>query len=276
MSGYEIYAVRYAALRTRRSELFYRHSSYGEPDAEIEMAYYFWVLRGSGETIVVDTGFGPAGRSAPGPNVPRAADRCGARAGDRPGVGLDRRRHAFPLRPRREPRRLPEGAADRAGDRARILGGADGRAIPVRLARRAGGGRVHREGPPRKVVSERPRERRRSWTESPRSRSADIRPDSSSRWSRGTTGPVVLASDAVHFYEELELERPFAVMHDLERMYAAYGVLEEFARSGAIVVPGHDPDVARRHASAGDSDPTVVPHRLKHTYHDRLQRSKRR
>ena len=69
-------------------------------------------------------------------------------------------------------------------------------------------------------------------------------------------GKVVLASDAVHFYEELELERPFAVMHDLERMYAAFDVLKDFARSGATVVPGHDPDVARRHG-VGDSNPTT-------------------
>ena len=47
-------------------------------------------------------------------------------------------------------------------------------------------------------------------------------------------------------------------MHDLERMYAAYDLLEQLARSGATVVPGHDPDVARRHAPAGDSEPTAV------------------
>ena len=43
----------------------------------------------------------------------------------------------------------------------------------------------------------------------------------------------MLASDAVHFYEELELERPFAVMHDLEQMYAAYDVLKGLAQAGA-------------------------------------------
>ncbi len=57
-------------------------------------------------------------------------------------------------------------------------------------------------------------------------------------------GDVVLASDAAHFREELELRRPFAVLHDLERMYAAYDLLEELAAAGAVVVPGHDPGVA--------------------------------
>jgi glyoxylase-like metal-dependent hydrolase (beta-lactamase superfamily II) len=68
---------------------------------------------------------------------------------------------------------------------------------------------------------------------------------------RGKTGDVVLASDAVHFYEELELERPFAVMHDLEQMYAAYDVLKGLAAAGATVVPGHDPEVGRRFEQVG-------------------------
>ena len=35
---YEVQAVRYGTLRTSKAELFHRHESYGEPDAEIEMA----------------------------------------------------------------------------------------------------------------------------------------------------------------------------------------------------------------------------------------------
>ncbi len=56
---YEIDAVRYGTLRSRKAELFYRHGSYGEPDVEIDMAYYFWLLRDGDETIVVDCGFDP-------------------------------------------------------------------------------------------------------------------------------------------------------------------------------------------------------------------------
>ena len=65
----------------------------------------------------------------------------------------------------------------------------------------------------------------------------------------------MLASDAVHFYEELEFDRPFSVVGDLAEMYAAYDVLKELARAGAKVVPGHDPEVARRYPrvqAAGD------------------------
>ncbi len=40
------------------------------------------------------------------------------------------------------------------------------------------------------------------------------------------------------------------MIHDLERMYAAYDLLKGLARAGAVVVPGHDPDVGRSHPRA--------------------------
>jgi glyoxylase-like metal-dependent hydrolase (beta-lactamase superfamily II) len=57
---YEVTAIRYASLHTRKSELFYRYEAYHEPDAAIDMDYFFWVLKGGGRTILVDTGFDPA------------------------------------------------------------------------------------------------------------------------------------------------------------------------------------------------------------------------
>ena len=56
---YEVAALRYGTRRTRKSECYHRWSSYGEPDAEIGMDYFFWVLRNGDSTIVVDTGFHP-------------------------------------------------------------------------------------------------------------------------------------------------------------------------------------------------------------------------
>jgi glyoxylase-like metal-dependent hydrolase (beta-lactamase superfamily II) len=61
-----------------------------------------------------------------------------------------------------------------------------------------------------------------------------------------TAGPVVLASDAVHLYEELEQERPFGILVDLEQMYDAYSRLKRMQAQGALIVPGHDPDVRNR------------------------------
>jgi glyoxylase-like metal-dependent hydrolase (beta-lactamase superfamily II) len=68
----------------------------------------------------------------------------------------------------------------------------------------------------------------------------------------GERGDVVLTSDAVHFYEELELDRPFGVVADLEAMYGAYDLVKHLgAEPGATVVPGHDPEVMARFPDLG-------------------------
>ena len=45
-------------------------------------------------------------------------------------------------------------------------------------------------------------------------------------------GPVVLASDAVHYYEELERDRPFSTVANLAEMYAAFDQIRELAAAG--------------------------------------------
>ena len=63
----------------------------------------------------------------------------------------------------------------------------------------------------------------------------------------GIEGPIVLTSDAVHYYEELDLDRPFAVLVDLEEMYAAYTLLRELAAvPDTRLVAAHDPAVLDR------------------------------
>jgi glyoxylase-like metal-dependent hydrolase (beta-lactamase superfamily II) len=61
-----------------------------------------------------------------------------------------------------------------------------------------------------------------------------------------TDGQVRLTSDAVHLYDEFDHGRPFGVFTDLEAMFASYEVVGATIDDGALMVPGHDPDVARR------------------------------
>jgi glyoxylase-like metal-dependent hydrolase (beta-lactamase superfamily II) len=62
---------------------------------------------------------------------------------------------------------------------------------------------------------------------------------------------VVLASDAMHFYEEVERDRPFAVRTDLPGMYRAYDTLAQLAgQPGTRLVAGHDPAVRDRNVSS--------------------------
>ncbi len=59
-------------------------------------------------------------------------------------------------------------------------------------------------------------------------------------------GKFVLASDATHFYANLEEDRPFSIVHNLSRMYGAFDLVRSLADSPAHVVPGHDPEVMQR------------------------------
>ena len=60
---------------------------------------------------------------------------------------------------------------------------------------------------------------------------------------RTARGWVVLASDALHYYEELERGIPFAVAFNLSDMIAAHDRIRELADSDDHVVPAHDPRV---------------------------------
>ena len=58
-------------------------------------------------------------------------------------------------------------------------------------------------------------------------------------------GQVILASDAVHVYEEIDEERPFAIFYDLPGMLEGYRRIKRLAASRDLIVPGHDQRVAR-------------------------------
>jgi glyoxylase-like metal-dependent hydrolase (beta-lactamase superfamily II) len=59
-------------------------------------------------------------------------------------------------------------------------------------------------------------------------------------------GWVVLASDAVHFTQNLADDRPAPILHAMPDVYAAFDRVRELADAPELVVPGHDPEVTRR------------------------------
>jgi glyoxylase-like metal-dependent hydrolase (beta-lactamase superfamily II) len=242
----EVLAIRYGSLQARKSNLFYRYSSYGDADAEAEMAYYFWLLRDAGRTVLIDTGFEPqAGRSRGRTCLvePLAAlaalgvepadvstvvithfhyDHIGnIGAFENAEVVVPRTELEFwsgPLAAREQYAEhtdqaavaLIEGLADQG--RLRTTDGEE-EVLPGVTAIRVGG---HSPGQTVIVVA-------------------------------GEDGDVVLASDAIHFYEEFELDRPFGVVDDLAAMYRAYDLLRDLEGApGAVLVPGHDPAVATK------------------------------
>jgi glyoxylase-like metal-dependent hydrolase (beta-lactamase superfamily II) len=60
-------------------------------------------------------------------------------------------------------------------------------------------------------------------------------------------GPVVLASDAAHYYENLEKETPFAVLENMYLMLEGFRKLRKLVPTTAHLVPGHDPEVLKRY-----------------------------
>lgn len=59
-------------------------------------------------------------------------------------------------------------------------------------------------------------------------------------------GPVVLASDASHFYANIEGDRPYSIVDHIPSMYDAFDWITDQAGGTANVVPGHDPLVLER------------------------------
>ena len=60
-------------------------------------------------------------------------------------------------------------------------------------------------------------------------------------------GWVVLASDASHFYANMEQVRPFPIVYSVADMVAGYARLRALAESPQHIVPGHDPKVMERY-----------------------------
>jgi glyoxylase-like metal-dependent hydrolase (beta-lactamase superfamily II) len=252
---YDVLAVRFATRRTVASEVYLNYQFYGEPDRPLGMDYFFWVLRNSARTIVVDTGFTPAvgdrrGRTITCP-VPEALSRVGV---DPAGIERLLITHAhydhtgnldlFPsseiLISAREldfwtgpyAERIQFGHSAEQADIDDILN-ADEEGRVTRLPER------HQLAPGIEL--------REVGGHTPGQLAALV---------QTRTGLVVLASDAVHYYEEIERDRPFLVVADLAAMYRGFDELGALAREpDTVLLPGHDPLVLDRFEPIDPADP---------------------
>jgi glyoxylase-like metal-dependent hydrolase (beta-lactamase superfamily II) len=58
---------------------------------------------------------------------------------------------------------------------------------------------------------------------------------------------MVLASDASHFYANMEQDRPFPIVWSVAEMVEGYRRMRSLAASPAHLIPGHDPLVMARY-----------------------------
>lgn len=242
----EVLAVRYAGRELLRSEFFLNFRHYDEPDAPLTMDYFVWVVRTAGQTVLVDTGYNPRSAARRGRRLDRSPVDALASAGV-PAESVDRvvvthchfdhvgNLGAFP-------RADVVIAADEhtfwrgpTARRNQFGAWADPEDLAV-LDELDKAGRLH-------LVDQRA-------TVAP---GVDVvvvgghTPGQAIVTVDSGTGRVVLASDAVHTYEEIELDRPFSLAADVVGMLHAYDRIRDLlTHPNAVLVPGHDPLVMNR------------------------------
>ncbi|MBW0115026.1 N-acyl homoserine lactonase family protein [Pseudonocardia abyssalis] len=246
-SAYEVLAVRYGTRTATKAESYLNFHLYGEPDESFAMDYFFWLVRGPERTVLVDCGFGAeAGRrrgrttlvdpvsalSALGVE-PDDVDQLVVTHAHYDHIGnlhrfpnaevvIARREYDFWTGPYAQRLQFAHSAeADELAHLSTVRAQGRLRLVEDRLDLAPGielvvvGGHT----PGQLVVQ--------------------VAADG--------PGAVVLAADALHFYEELERDRPFFVVADLVEMYRAFDVLREMSEDpGRLVVAGHDADVGTR------------------------------
>jgi glyoxylase-like metal-dependent hydrolase (beta-lactamase superfamily II) len=240
---YEVYAIKYAHHERRASHNFIG----GDPhDGPMPLDYFVWLVRGGGREIVVDTGFSAAMAAKRG----RRHLRCPTEGLRLLGVSSSELRDVvithlhydhvggFELFPRATfhlQEREMRYATGRYMCQECFRGAFEAEDV-VGMVRRVYDGRVQfHDG------------------------DAELMPGVSVHLIGGHTmglqvvrvatrrGAVVLASDASHFYANMEQVRPFPIVWSVAEMVDGYRRLRDLAESPAHIIPGHDPLVLQRY-----------------------------
>ncbi|MEI3848825.1 MULTISPECIES: N-acyl homoserine lactonase family protein [unclassified Microbacterium] len=245
---WQVVVLKHGTRLTTRSEAFMNYAFYGEPDGPHRLDYYLWVLRRGDEAVIVDTGYTREEGLRRGREVlidPVDALRAlgvDPLAGHPVVITHAHYDHignlaAFPNSPVHIARAEHEFWTGAMAEKTLFAHFGDpGAADALAGARREG--RLHEfEGDheivPGVVVSV----------------VGGHTPGQSIVTVPTTDGVVVLASDAVHFHEEVERDMLFQSMADLPRSFDA---LERLRGSGAThIVSGHDAGELARHAPLG-------------------------
>lgn len=258
-SNPEVIVVRYGTRQTTKSECYYNFRAYREPDAEITMDYFFWIFRNDAQVIVIDTGFSPeAAIARKRQPVVKPADALARLGIDPAEVKLLVLTHAhydhagnLGLYPNAEivmSRREFEFWGTDMGKRPQYAHHIDPLDIE-RIQALADAGRITFLDEPRNTLI-------------PGIELHELgghTPGQLALVVEMPEGPVILASDAVHYYDEFEQDRPFAVLDSLADMYKGYEQIREWMqRPGALMIPGHDPDVMNRFAPVDKADPSFA------------------
>ena len=243
---YEVYAIKYAHHARTAKENFLG----GDPhDGPMPMDYFVWLVRGQGHEIVVDTGFNVAVAAKRGRRVTLPVEQglalMGVDAAQVKDVAITHLHYDhvgnFDLFP---------AATFHLQDLEMQY--ATGRCMAVEAMRHA----YELEdvvGMVRRVYAGRVRFH---------DGNGEIAPGVTLYHVGGHTmglqivrvatrrGWVVLASDASHYYANMEQSRPFPIVYNVGDMVEGWHRARALADSAAHVIPGHDPLVLERYPAA--------------------------
>jgi glyoxylase-like metal-dependent hydrolase (beta-lactamase superfamily II) len=244
---YEVVIVRYGTRRTVRSDVFLNYAVYGIDDAPIDMDYYVWVIRNAHRTILVDTGYSVAGGAArrriPLITPPEAWRRLGIDLDSEITVVLTHAHydHAGNLA------ELPAARIIVArneidfwlgpiASRAQFRHSTDSADLAALAIAREQGRVVTFEG---------------SMLIAPGVTVIEVgghTPGQAVVLVQTETGPALLASDAVHYYDELTSDMPFTHVADLPQMYRTFDLITAMCETGEVahLIAGHDPTTLER------------------------------
>ena len=243
---YEVIALRYGTRTARRSEVFLHFELYKEPDRELGMDYFLWVARNADRTVVIDCGFNQRSgarrnRTMLCPPV-EALRQIGVDTAEVSQLVVTHAHYdhignllAFPAA------RIV--VADREfgfwtsplSRKPLFMTSAEEADLDA-LRQLAEAGRVDFVGG-RAVVA-------------PGLEVVEVgghTPGQLAVIADTAQGERVIASDALHYYEEMAQDRPFTHVTDVPAMYAGFAWLREQAAAGRDIVAGHDPEVMRRY-----------------------------
>jgi glyoxylase-like metal-dependent hydrolase (beta-lactamase superfamily II) len=251
---YEVFALRYATVARRRTENFMVHDPH---DGPMPMDYYVWVIRGGGRPWMVDTGFNRTAAE----QRKRTFLRCPVESLNLLGIAPQDVEDVI----------VTHLHYDHAGNvnllpHARIhvqereLQFATGRYMTHELLRHAYAvddvveivRGVYRD----RVVFH--------------DGDGEIAPGIGLVLVGGHTaglqavrvhtarGWVVLASDASHFYENIDRQSPFPIVFHVGQMLDGYRKLASLAGGPDHIVPGHDPLVRQRYPYLGREEDDIV------------------
>jgi glyoxylase-like metal-dependent hydrolase (beta-lactamase superfamily II) len=241
---YQVTIVQYGTRLTEKSDVFLNYRIHHEPDAPFQVDYFFWVISNGQRTVVVDTGFSKDAGESRGRSfviAPALAyDALGVDPAHKPDVLITHAHYDHVGNIGLFPESTitiadAEYVFSQSGltERSQFAYAYDAKDV-VALAEARASGRL--------------RTFRGTVEIAPGIRMIELGGHTAGQsvvLVDTDEGTVLIASDAIHFYEEYDLDRPFAFVGDLAETYLGFDTIRTLTDVKHLIT-GHDPDTLNR------------------------------